>query len=49
MTIDLVEHVGKGFVLDGWERKKFEFVRFFVKEDELSEGFGDWFREQEGW
>ena len=30
MTIDLIEHVGKDFVLDGWERNKFEFVRFFV-------------------
>ena len=41
MTIDLVEHAGKDFVLNGLERNKFEF--------ELSEGFGDWFREQEGW
>ena len=48
MTIDLVEHAGKDFVLDGRERNKFEFVRFFVKEDELSEGFGDWLQEQEG-
>ncbi len=45
MTIDLVEHAGKDFVFDSWERNKFEFVCFFVKEDELSEGFSDWFRE----
>ena len=25
MTIDLIEHVGKDFVLDGWGRNKFEF------------------------
>ena len=30
MTIDLVEHTGKDFVLDGWERNKLEFVSFFV-------------------
>ena len=31
-TIDLFEHVGKDFVLDGWRRNEFEFVRFFIGE-----------------
>ena len=48
VTIDLVERSGKGFVLDGWERNKFEFVRFFLLEDELTGGFGDCVHEQGG-
>ena len=30
LTIDLFEHVHKGFVFDGWRRNKFEFMHFFV-------------------
>ena len=48
VAIDLIEHVGKDFVLGGWRRNKFEFVRLLVEEGKLSVGFGDWACEQGG-
>ena len=48
VAIDLFENVPKDFVLGGWRRNGFEFVRFFVEEGELLVGFGDWVHEQGG-
>ncbi len=48
VAIDLIENVGKDFVLGGWRRNEFEFVRLLVEEGKLSVGLGDWVYEQGG-